>query len=430
MRQVIRFGLVIARRDFMAVVATPTFLLFLLTPFLMLGISIASGFGGAYLAKGTDDARVMIVIASALDADRILAEDSAVRKRLYGNDGGPPPIRIVAPAPDIGAQQSKLLGGKDADVSAILHGTLERPVIVHRPDSLRDARFLSLVAEQVLRTEHLGQASEQTFSKPDIREIRRNEPTKARQQSTGSGAVVIMFMLTIMLASQAVGTLAEEKSNKVIEILAASVPLESVFFGKLIGLFGIALVFVAFWGTLATVGLSIVPASAGLSSFVPIIGMPLFVVFAGCYFAMAFMLLGAIFLGVGAQASTMREIQMLSLPITLFQLIMFGVSMAAAGSPRSGVARFAQIFPFSSPFAMAARGATDPAIWPHIVALVWQLFWVAITIAAGAHFFRYGVLKSGVGPFTALRRILWKRTVSGAKSIDKNVNSGKVQLIP
>ena len=217
---------------------------------------------------------------------------------------------------------------------------------------------------------------------------------------------------------------------RVIEILAASVPLESVFFGKLIGLFGIALVFVAFWGTLATVGLSIVPASAGLSSFVPIIGMPLFVVFAGCYFAMAFMLLGAIFLGVGAQASTMREIQMLSLPITLFQLIMFGVSMAAAGSPRSGVARFAQIFPFSSPFAMAARGATDPAIWPHVVALVWQLFWVAMTIAAGAHFFRYGVLKSGVGPFTALRRILWKRTASGAKSIDKNVNSGKVQLIP
>ena len=79
---------------------------------------------------------------------------------------------------------------------------------------------------------------------------------------------------------------------------------------------------------------------------------------------------------------------------------------------------------------MAARGATDPAIWPHLLALVWQLFWVAITIALGAHFFRYGVLKSGVGPFTALGRLLRKRTPNGAKSIDKNVNSGKVQLIP
>ena len=33
--------IVIARRDFMAVVATPTFLLFLLAPFFMLGISVA-----------------------------------------------------------------------------------------------------------------------------------------------------------------------------------------------------------------------------------------------------------------------------------------------------------------------------------------------------------------------------------------------------
>lgn len=414
MKQVIRYGLVIARRDFMAVVATPTFLLFLLTPFLMLGISVASGFGGAYLAKGSDDAREMIVIATPVDAVRLQVEELSVRKRLYGSDRGPPSMRIVAPEPDSVAQQAKLFARTDVDVAAIMSGPLQNPVIAHRPGEANDARFLAMIAEDVLRADRLGQASGKILSTPDIREIHQNAPTKSRQQSTGSGAVVIMFMLTIMLASQAVGTLAEEKSNKVIEILAASVPLESVFFGKLIGLFGIALVFVAFWGTLATVGLSIVPPSAGLASFAPVIGMPLFITFAGCYFAMAFMLLGAIFLGVGAQASTMREIQMLSLPITIFQLVMFGLSMAAAGSPDSGVARFAQIFPFSSPFAMAARGATDPAIWPHLLALVWQLLWVVITIALGAHFFRYGVLKSGVGPFRALSHMLRKTTQNGA----------------
>jgi ABC-2 type transport system permease protein len=52
MRHLLGNALIIARRDFMAVVATPTFLLFLLAPFLMLGVSIASGIGGAYLAKG------------------------------------------------------------------------------------------------------------------------------------------------------------------------------------------------------------------------------------------------------------------------------------------------------------------------------------------------------------------------------------------
>lgn len=430
MRQTIAQGLVIARRDFMAVVATPTFLIFLLAPFLMLGISVASGIGGAYLARGSVDGRQMVVLANPSDAGKIQAAETAFRQRLFGAYGGPPPVRIVDADRDIEAQRARLLARKDADTTAILSGPLDRPDIAHLPGAADDARFLALIAEEVLRADRSGHPSDRMLSAPQVREIKRNVPTKSRQQSTGSGAVIIMFMLTIMLASQAVGTLAEEKSNKVIEILAASVPLESVFFGKLIGLFGIALVFVAFWGTLAMLGLSIVPASVGLAGFVPVIGTPLFVTFAACYFAMAFMLLGAIFLGVGAQASTMREIQMLSLPITIFQFAMFGVSMAAAGNPDSGLARFAQIFPFSSPFAMAARGATDAAIWPHLLALVWQLLWVAGAIAVGAHFFRYGVLKSGVGPFKALGRMIWKRRPDGAKAIDKNVNSGKVQLIP
>ncbi len=413
MRQLLKSGLVIARRDFMAVVATPTFLLFLLAPFLMLGISVASGIGGAYLAKGQHDSRQTIVIASPEEGERLRAEENALRTRLYGLQGGPPSMGMVSPEADPAAQQARLLAEKAIDATAVMRGPLDHPTIAYLAGEADDARYLALVAEEALRTERLGQAPDRQLSRPELHEIRRSAPTRSRQQSTGSGAVVVMFMLTIMLASQAVGTLAEEKSNKVIEILAASVPLESVFFGKLIGLFGIALVFVAFWGGLAALGLSIVPASAGLASFAPVIGMPLFVTLACAYFAMAFMLLGAIFLGVGAQASTMREIQMLSLPITLFQLVMFGLSMAAAGAPGSGVARFAQIFPFSSPFAMAARGATDPALWPHLLALGWQLLWVGITIAIGAHFFRYGVLKSGVGPFKALGQVLTRRRVSG-----------------
>ena len=58
-----------------------------------------------------------------------------------------------------------------------------------------------------------------------------------------------IFFLTLLLAGQAVGTMAEERSNKVIEVLAAAVPLESVFLGKLLGMFGVAVLFVAFWGT-------------------------------------------------------------------------------------------------------------------------------------------------------------------------------------
>jgi ABC-2 type transport system permease protein len=112
---------------------------------------------------------------------------------------------------------------------------------------------------------------------------------------------------------------------------------------------------------------------------------------------MAYMLLGAVFLGVGAQASTMREIQMMSLPITMLQIGMFSLATAAAGDPGSNLARFAQVFPFSSPFAMAARGATDASLSPHLMAIPWQALWVGIVIWASARMFARGVLKSGGG---------------------------------
>src|SRR3546814_7751647 len=67
----------------------------------------------------------------------------------------------------------------------------------------------------------------------------------------GFGAVFVIFLLTLLLAGQTVSSLAEEKGNKVIEILAAAVPLESVFLGMLLGFLGVAVLFIAFWMALA-----------------------------------------------------------------------------------------------------------------------------------------------------------------------------------
>ena len=396
--------IVIARRDFMAVVATPTFLLFLLAPFFMLGISVASGFGGAYLAKSSVSKRQMVAIVTPADGAKLTANNDAVRKRLYGPDNGLAVLSVIAPEADVAAQQSKLFASKDIDVTAILRGPLNAPIITHQKGEDRSARFLATLSEETLRAQRLGGSPDTRLSDAKITEIVQNIPTKSRQQKTGSGAVVVIFILTLMLASQAVGMMAEEKSNKVLEILAAAVPLEAVFFGKLIGLFGVALLFVAFWGTLAAFGVSFIPASLGLAAFSPTIGLVPFVILGACYFTMAYMLLGAVFLGIGAQASTMREIQMLSLPITIIQMAMFGLASAAASNPDATIARFAEIFPFSSPFAMAARGATDPAIWPHVLALGWQALWVGLTIWFAARLFRAGVLNSGGGFWAAFAR--------------------------
>jgi ABC-2 type transport system permease protein len=94
---------------------------------------------------------------------------------------------------------------------------------------------------------------------------------------------------------------------------------------------------------------------------------------------------------------------MLSLPITILQMAMFGLASAAASRPGSWIATVAEIFPLSSPFAMAGHAANQPGLWPHFAALAWQALWVAIFIGIGARMFRRGVLQSGSA------RPFWRR---------------------
>ncbi|HEY8434115.1 MAG TPA: ABC transporter permease, partial [Sphingomicrobium sp.] len=108
------------------------------------------------------------------------------------------------------------------------------------------------------------------------------------------------------------------------------------------------------------------------------------------------------FLTIGAQASTVREVQTMSMPVTFAQVIIFGFASTAIGNPDSPTALAAAIFPLSSPMAMLARAAQEPELWPHVAALLWQILWVALILRVGSQLFRKTVLKSGP------RRPWWK----------------------
>ena len=396
MRQLMSQAAVIARRDFLSIAGTPTFLIFLLAPLLMLIVSAASGLGAASMAETSAAKARLVVLADGDDAKRIEAANAALRK-LYRDAGGPAALSIITPANDRAVQARQLLHEEAIETDAIMFGPLDRPTISFSDNRRLSGQFLAALAEQATRSAANGSTQVEQLSKPEMIIIKARPVTLNTRQAAGVAAVFAIFLLTLLLAGQTVGMLAEEKSNKVIEILAAAVRLEAVFFGKLLGMFGVAIVFIGFWGLLISIAVQFIPDSISLSGYQPAVGLPMFLFLCLAYFSMAFMLLGAVFLGIGAQAATMREIQMLSLPITIFQMAMFGLSSAAAGKPGSQIARIAEWFPFSSPFAMAAHGATDASLWPHFIALAWQAAWVAITIIIAARMFRAGVLKSGGG---------------------------------
>src|SRR3546814_8825419 len=70
---------VIARRDFLAIVATPTFLLFLLAPLFMVGMALAGGMGASQLADSARGKGRIVAVADPAEIAALLAADSRLR---------------------------------------------------------------------------------------------------------------------------------------------------------------------------------------------------------------------------------------------------------------------------------------------------------------------------------------------------------------
>lgn len=383
MRELLRAALVIARRDFTAVVLSRTFILFLLGP--LLPILIGFAFGGLGDRISSTDLRPVVGIAlSARDSGALERAHDRLTQRM--GDQALPRLRRVASSPSPRVQ----LARPDSEVVAILSGTLVRPVLTGKAEDLDKLQGdVSLLSTAALAERTLQ------FVTVERQEVATSLGAQAQARLLiGRVAQVVMFFLTILLAGMILSNLVEEKTNKIIEILAAAVPIDAIFLGKLMAMLAMSFVGIAFWGGAAfAIFLALHDGSGVLPT--PAVGWPLFLTLAVLYFAMAYTLLGSLFLGIGAQAATVREVQTLNMPITMGQMLIFFFASYAVDHMGSAAELAACIFPFSSPFAMIARAAQDGAIWPHLVALVWQGAFVALIIRVGVLLFRRHVMQSG-----------------------------------
>lgn len=392
MKEMLRAAFVIARRDFAAVVLSRTFILFLLGPMLPIVIGMAFGKLGENISTG--DLRPVVGLSMpAADAERMERAHDRLVARM-----GPQSIAAFRRVPLTPAPRAQL-ARDGAGVVVIVSGSVARPVITGKADDIE--RFkgdVSLIASAAL--------AERSLQMVRVEQQRVATSTGAQAQGQlgiGRIAQVVIFFLTILLAGMILSNLVEEKTNKIIEILAAAVPVDAIFLGKLMAMLAMSFVGIIFWGTTAF-GIFLLLKTPGAILPDPAIGWPLFVVLGVLYFAMAYTLLGSLFLGIGAQAATVREVQTLNMPVTMGQMLIFFFASYAVDKPGSPAELAACIFPFSSPFAMIARAAQDAAIWPHIVALLWQMVWVALIIRIGVLLFRRHVLKSGGGWWKQLFR--------------------------
>ena len=387
MMRLLRSAFVIGRRDFGATVLSKTFIFFLLGPVFPLLLGGVFGSIGSKVATQTEQP-VIAVVSSAADFSRI----EASRDRVSDAMPGPGVVRLVQydPESDLAAQQQRLLNSRHPPVRAVLTGGLTNPHLTGAvEDDANAVGQLKLILADARSSHPQGE-------KLDVTKVKASTGSLVRDRAlTGQIGQMLLFFLTLLLSGMVMSQLVEEKSNKIIEVIAAAVPIESMFIGKLFAMLAASVVGIVVWISSGALLIQMVKTGGVATLPPPAVGWPMFLGLAVLYFGMYYLLLGAVFLMIGAQASTVREVQTLSMPVTFAQVVIFGFAATAIGAPESTKAMIAAIFPWSSPMTMLARAAEQPELWPHLAALLWQAFWVALTLRLGAQLFRKTVLKSG-----------------------------------
>ncbi|MEY2944317.1 MAG: hypothetical protein RLY97_2331 [Pseudomonadota bacterium] len=379
---------VIARRDFTYILFSRSFFFFLLGPLFPLVVGVLAGSVG-HKVENAETRPAIALAMSAPDVDALMAANQALAPQMNGAMPDFMVLKRLKTGEPFNATEA--LKSAPTEVAAIATGTLAAPILTGPQQRIENWNGpLALVAGHAL---HPNAAALPRIMLAPTKQATTADRHRG-QMITAQAGQTLLFLLTMLLAGMVLSNLVEEKGNKIIEILAAAIPMDAVFLGKLFAMLAVSLVGITCWGLTAVV-LNLALGIAMPAMIAPAVGWPLFIIFGVVYFAMGYLLIGSVFLAIGSLATTVRDVQTLNMPATMLQLLVFFIASFAMTQPGSAVEIGAAIFPFSSPFAMLARAATSPVLWTHAAAIAWQAICVALFIRMGAAMFRKRVMKSG-----------------------------------
>lgn len=216
-----------------------------------------------------------------------------------------------------------------------------------------------------------------------------------------AGLLVVALMMN---ASQLLASIAEEKENKVMEVIVSSVSADQLLFGKVLGIVCAGLLQIAIWMAMV----SVIPflLQTAMNEFVDYDINVMQLLISGVFMVMGFMFYGSLLAGMGSLGSTYKDCQQLSAVVIICACVPMMMPTVFVTDPNAIVPRVLSMIPFFSPIGMTLRlGSGEIALWEVGIAFVILSIstWIAIKIAA--RLFRAGTLMRGKPPGV---REIWK----------------------
>jgi ABC-2 type transport system permease protein len=250
----------------------------------------------------------------------------------------------------------------------------------------------------------------------DLRAFKVTEGGTAEEKGAGIVAALIFFFLMystfFMYGYQVMRGVIEEKSNRIVEIVIASVRPTELMLGKIIGIGLVGLTQYLTWSFIA-MNLSL-PAVASLAGgdFLPKVPISLLGYFI-LFFVFGYFMYASIYTAIAAPFNTDQEAQQLAMiPMTMI-IASVAVYPAVMNNPNGGLALFFSLLPFTAPLMMFLRTALGQVPAWQIILSVSLLAATTVGLAwIAGRIYRVGILMYGKKP-TIPEILRWARYTPG-----------------
>ena len=203
---------------------------------------------------------------------------------------------------------------------------------------------------------------------------------------------MLMFMAVMISGPQMMQNIIEEKMQRIAEVLIGSIPPFQLMLGKLLGVMGVALTLLGLY----LGGGYFVADYYGHADMLPVSQIIWMLVYA----ALAMIMFGSIFCGIGAACSEVKDAQSLLMPVMIVVILPLMVIFPIIQAPNGTLATYMSFFPPATPMVMITRMAVPPGIplWQPFAGIPLVLLFSIFCVFAAGRVFRIGLLIQGKPP--------------------------------
>ena len=214
------------------------------------------------------------------------------------------------------------------------------------------------------------------------------------------GFVYLIFVSLMQNVQYLLSNTIEEKSNRIIEVLLASVTAGELMMGKLLGIGMSGLTTIGAW--LLSFYLFISLYNSSQTEFISqmlevVFGSELIPWFIFYYFA-GYALYSGVFLAIGSLCNTLKEAQAMMMPMILIQIVPIAMMAFVVLDPNNSIVRAMSWFPLFTPYLMMNRAAANPPLVDVIGTTIVLLVSIALVLWLSGKVFKLGVLRTGQPP--------------------------------